>query len=117
MYVNALNTPGAVPNIENAWDVFIRSKCSQATMLALQTYKEKIETQLQNILPCTSDEIREAHRKAFAACLQTFKQETNSISVKNMEKYLKELAVSWKTKYFSAQWSVCLSLVSVVLSG
>ena len=93
VYVDALNTPGAVPNIGNAWDVFVRSKCSRATMNALQTYKEKIEAQLKNALPCQSDQVREAHRLAFAACLEAFKWETNSISVKNMEKYLKELTV------------------------
>ena len=91
--MDALNTPGAVPNVENAWDLFIRSKCSQATMVALQTYKDKMEAQLQDVLPCQSDYIREAHRQAFAACLEAFKEEMNSISVKNMEKYLKELAV------------------------
>ncbi|KXJ07327.1 Guanylate-binding protein 4 [Exaiptasia diaphana] len=29
MFVEALNTPGAVPNVQNAWDTFVQTKCSE----------------------------------------------------------------------------------------
>ena len=92
IYVEALNTPGAVPCVEKAWEVFIHSKCSEATGAALKKYEEMMALVKQN-LPCTNDEVHQFHRAAWDECLNVFKFETEGICAVNTDNYLKGLAV------------------------
>ena len=92
IYVDALNTPGAVPNVEKAWEVFIHRKCSESSAAALEAY-EKAMTSVNQSLPCTNGEIHQLHRAAWNKCLKVFGSETEGISAANTDKYLKELTV------------------------
>ena len=92
-YVTALNTPGMVPNIQKAWDVFVTAKCTQAKSESITVYDETMESEMSGRMPCERDVIRQAQMVALDKALQLFEEKTYGISTGNMEKYLHELTV------------------------
>lgn len=92
-YVTALNTPGTVPNVEKAWEVFVSTKCTQVKAAATETYDKTMESELAGKLPCERDIIRQAQLTALEKALKLFEEETFGISTENIEKYLNELTV------------------------
>lgn len=93
-YVTALNTPGTVPNVQKAWDVFVSSKCTQAKSDAAAAYDETMRCEMSGKMPCEGDVVRQAQLMALDKALKLFEEKTFGISVANMEKYLNELTVS-----------------------
>lgn len=93
-YITALNTPGTVPNVQNAWDVFVSTKCTQAKTAAVEEYDKEMEMEMSGKLPCERDIIRQAQLAALKRALKVFEEETFGISTANIEKYLNELTVS-----------------------
>ena len=93
-YVTALNTPGTVPNVQNAWDVFVSTKCSQAKTAAVEEYDKEMEMEMSGKLPCERDIVRQAQLVALERALKLFEEETFGISTANIDKYLNELTVS-----------------------
>lgn len=93
-YVTALNTPGTVPNVQKAWDVFVFSKCTQAKSDAAAAYDEAMRCEMSGKMPCEGDVVRQAQLMALDKALKLFEEKTFGISVANMEKYLNELTVS-----------------------
>ncbi|XP_031575015.1 guanylate-binding protein 2-like [Actinia tenebrosa] len=91
LFVEALNTPGTVPNVENAWDTFVHNKCTEVLAAALAAYKQEMTSQMKEKIPCEADVIRAAHLKAMDAGFETFRKETFTLSIKSVDKYLKEL--------------------------
>ena len=65
LYVQAINTPGVIPNVQSAWDTFVTDKCSEATHEAMNVYSAVMLSKLSNQLPCDSEEIRKCHETAF----------------------------------------------------
>ncbi|XP_022804568.1 guanylate-binding protein 6-like isoform X2 [Stylophora pistillata] len=61
LYVQAINTPGMVPNVQNAWDQFLETKCSDAMKYALDAYEATMALQLKDKLPCDNDRLRNNH--------------------------------------------------------
>ena len=92
-YVETLNTPGAVPNVQTAWQVFIKEKCSQTKKDAREKYEEGMSG-AGDLVPCKTESIRELHDQALEACLQLFRSEMEGISVANSDAYLTQLTVS-----------------------
>ncbi|CAH3045124.1 unnamed protein product [Porites lobata] len=90
-YVTALNTPGMVPNIQKAWDVFVTAKCTQAKSESITVYDETMESEMSGRMPCERDVIRQAQMVALDKALKLFEEKTYGISTGNMEKYLHEL--------------------------
>ena len=93
-YVNAINSPGAIPNVQRAWEKFVETKCSEAKQSALQTYDALLTSQLSGELPCDNSQIRSSHNAAFQECEEQFMAEVAGISTKTVEKRMRELKVS-----------------------
>ena len=90
----ALNTPGAVPNVQSTWETFIQTKCSEVKAAAIQLYESTMASQLDGALPCDSDEIRRVHKMAKEESMKEFEKSTVHISAENCKNYLEELMVS-----------------------
>ena len=91
--MEAINTPGVIPNVETAWETFVISKCSEALNAALQAYDVIMKSRLCGQLPCDSDEIRKSHENALEQGIAQLQVETVGISVVTIEKYFRELTV------------------------
>jgi len=92
-YVTALNTPGTVPNVQKAWDVFVSTKCTQAKSDAILAYDETMRVEMSGRMPCERDIVRQAQLMALDKALKLFEEKTFGISTTNIEKYLNELTV------------------------
>ena len=92
-YVNAINTPGAIPNVQRAWDQFVETKCSDAIKNALATYDALLKSQLSGKLPCDSTKIRMSHDVAFQASENQFMDEIAGMSTNTVEMKMRELKV------------------------
>ena len=99
-YVTALNTPGTVPNVQKAWDVFVSSKCTQVKAAAIESYDKTMESEMAGKLPCERDVIRQAQVIALDKALKMFEEETFGISAANIESYLSELTVRKPSMHF-----------------
>ncbi|XP_022790076.1 stress response protein NST1-like [Stylophora pistillata] len=94
IYVSALNTPGTVPSVQSAWEIFVHTKCTEAKLAALQVYKSTITSELDGLLPCDSDKIRQVQERAIEEGTKIFQEETAGVSASSSEKYLDELMES-----------------------
>lgn len=118
LYVEAINTPGVIPNVETAWETFVISKCSEALNAALQAYDVIMKSRLSGQLPCDSDEIRKSHENALEQGIAQLQAETVGISVVTIEKYFRELTevadgilVSWLSENGHVTREACTALL------
>lgn len=93
LYVEAINTPDAIPNVQRAWDTFVSAKCVDVKRAALQTYDVLMTSQLSGALPLSNTEIRMGHDAALEACEAQFMMELAGISTNTVEMASKELKV------------------------
>ena len=93
LYVEAINTPGVIPNVQTAWDTFVVTKCSEALQTALNVYDSVMKSALSGQLPCDNDKIRQHHDVALEKGVAQLEGETFGISAVTTEKYLRELTV------------------------
>lgn len=91
LYVQAINTPGVIPNVQNAWDSFVEAKCSATLKDALDAYENAMTTQLKDELPCNNKQLRRSHEEAMENSEHHFMADTAGISINTIEKYLKRL--------------------------
>lgn len=92
--MEAINTPGVIPNVQTAWETFVVTKCSEAANAALKAYDFIMTSRLAGLLPCDNEEIRSSHEAALEQGIAQLQAETTGISAVTTEKYLKELTVS-----------------------
>lgn len=92
-YVEAINTPGAIPNVENAWNVFVKTKCADAKEAAMRKYSAIMMSELKVRLPLDGGEIRKSHDAAFAECENEVIIETAGLSTNTVEDCLDEVKV------------------------
>ncbi|KAJ7380873.1 hypothetical protein OS493_004456 [Desmophyllum pertusum] len=64
LYTDAINDPDAIPNVEMAWDTYIKTKCSEAKKGALEMYDQVMKEQMSSGLPCGLEEILKNHEMA-----------------------------------------------------
>ena len=95
LYVEAISTPGVIPNVQSAWQAFVETKCFDARQVSQETYDGCMATQLSDKMPCDNDEIRENHNIVLKACQQQFMAETTGISTSTTEKHLRALQVGY----------------------
>ena len=95
LYVEAINTPDAIPNVQSAWDTFVLAKCVDVKQAALQTYDALMTSQLSGVLPCSNTEIRIGHNAALEACEAQFMTELAGISTSTFEMASRELKVRY----------------------
>ena len=93
-YVAALNTPGAVPNVQSTWETYIQTKCSEVKAAAIQLYEGTMTSQLDGALPCDSDEIRRVHEMAMEESMKEFETGIAQISAGSFKSFLDELMVN-----------------------
>ncbi|XP_068757929.1 guanylate-binding protein 4-like [Montipora capricornis] len=101
LYVEAINTPDAIPNVQRAWDTFVLAKCVDVKQAALQTYDALMTSQLSGILPCSNTEIRIGHNAALRVCEAQFISELAGISTNTVEMASRELKESVEKKLTS----------------
>ena len=93
LYVESINTPGVIPNVQTAWETFIVAKCSEATQAALSVYDAAMTAGLSGQLPCDNGVIRHYHEQALEKGVAQLESEIAGISAVTTEKYLRELTV------------------------
>lgn len=98
LYVYAINTPGVIPNVQNAWDSFVEAKCSATLKDALDAYEVAMTTQLKDELPCNNDQLRRSHEMALENSENHFVADTAGISLNTIEKFLRKLKVRYQSK-------------------
>ena len=75
-YTDALNDPNAIPNVEAAWDTYVKEKCSEVKTRALQIYDQNMTRQMKSIFPCEDEEILKHHERFQERCMQLYADET-----------------------------------------
>lgn len=93
LYVDDINTPGAIPNVEGAWDAFVQSKCLDAKKFSQKKYRDLMTSMLPGKLPCDNDELRKCHNTALEESVALFMAETTGISTNTVERHMRELKV------------------------
>ncbi|CAH3045105.1 unnamed protein product, partial [Porites lobata] len=118
LYVEALNSPGVIPNIQNAWETFVERKCFEAIRGAVNKYEDVMKSNLKNQRPCGNDELRKFHGTALEKGEGYFMTETVGISTSTTENYLNKLKEllnekleSWKTRNDELTRGFCNSLL------
>lgn len=94
LYVHAINTPGAIPNVQWAWDTFVQTKCFDAKQVSREKYDELMKSLLSGKLPCDNDELRKCHNTALEESEGLFMAETTGISTNTVERHMRELKVT-----------------------
>lgn len=92
-YVQAVNSPGAVPVVESAWNVFTKTKCTQTLNDAKALYDGGIREFKEKVcLPCDDRKIRNAHQDYLLEALTFFETEAEDTAVMARWIYIEELA-------------------------
>ncbi|XP_015752495.1 PREDICTED: guanylate-binding protein 6-like isoform X3 [Acropora digitifera] len=91
LYVDAINSPGMIPNVQTAWETFVTTKCLEARQASFHLYKETMTAKLSGELPCDNDVIREKHVMALEKGLAHYEKETFEIAATTTEKYRNEM--------------------------
>ena len=99
LYVEAINSPGMIPNVQTAWETFVMTKCSEVRQASFRLYKETMTAELSGKLPCDNDVIRQKHEMALQKGLALLDKETFGIAATTTEKYLKEMVVRKKNRF------------------
>ena len=71
----------------------MHTKCTEAKLAALKEYERVMKSELDDLLPCDSDKIRQVQERAIGESMRIFKEETVGVSVSSSVKYLDELVV------------------------
>lgn len=93
IYTDAINDPGTVPNVETAWDTYVRTKCEEAKKNALKIYDQVMTKQMNSRMPCGNDEILKNHGIAQRKTMDAFETDTAELISTNIDKGLSELMV------------------------
>ena len=78
--MQAINTPGVIPNVQSTWETFVGTKCSEASQAALNFYDTTMTSGLSGQLPCDNDKIRQIHGNALERGAPQMEGETVGIS-------------------------------------
>ena len=61
LYVDAINAPDAIPNVQSAWETFVEGKCANTKQSTLQMYDALMTARLSDALPRRNNDIRMCH--------------------------------------------------------
>jgi len=90
LYVKAINDPSCIPNVQTAWETFVREKCDEAKKTALLAYDKIMKAKLSN-LPCDGDKILASHQSATDESMTIFREGTFGITTEHTRMDLEEL--------------------------
>lgn len=88
-YVREINTPGAVPIVQDAWDVVTENHCTKFLEDAKAVYNVGMK---ELCLPCDDMKIRRSHETQFVEALSFFENNTEDIDLAARWKYIEKLA-------------------------
>lgn len=92
-YVRTVNSPGAVPVVQSAWDTFTKTKCIETLENAKAVYDGGMSEFIQRTgLPCDDRKIRQHHEDHLLEALSFFESYTEDIDVTARWIYIEELA-------------------------
>ena len=94
LYIEAINDPDAIPNIETAWDTFVRAKCAEARKGAFQIYDKRMTQLMSERLPCDNGEMQKNHETAQRESMEKFELETDELISKAIREESIKLTVS-----------------------
>ncbi|XP_066019928.1 guanylate-binding protein 1-like [Pocillopora verrucosa] len=97
-YVDTLNAADAIPNVQSAWDAFVKDKCAEAVQSALRMYDAFMTARLSNELPCSNNAIRMCHNNALEQCKDLLMMELAGISTNSVETTAREFKSSLEKK-------------------
>ena len=92
LYVDAINDPRCIPNVQTAWETFVRGKCDEVKKTALSAYDKIMRTSLSK-LPCDEDKILASHESAIDESMTIFREGTFGISTEHTRMDFEELMV------------------------
>ena len=93
LYLQAINSPGGIPNVQNAWETFVEMKCSDVIEGALENYENVMKSKLKDKLPCDDGDLRKVHGTAKKKSEAYFEAETEWFCRNTIEKYSKKMRV------------------------
>lgn len=96
LYTDAINDPDAIPNVEKAWDIYVKKKMADAKQDALEVYNQCM-SQLTR-LPCDGDNLLENHDSSRKKAMEKFLVETAELISTSLKKDLSELTKSFAEK-------------------
>ena len=103
LYVDAINTPGVIPNVQGAWDTYVGEKFREAKQTSLEMYDVFMSGELQDRLPSDNKYIRKSHNEALLECEDMFITEVTGISTDMVEVHIGQLKVSMIFAFFSGE--------------
>jgi len=92
LYLDAINDPNSIPNVQTSWETHVQRKCQDAKRKAMLAYDKKIKAALFK-LPCDGDKILASHESAIRQSMTIFNEETAGISSDHTKRDYEELMV------------------------
>ena len=95
-YVEAINTPGALPNLEQGWQAVIRLQIKEYTDKLVREYEREMEESLKGILPLEERNLMRIHEQFLKMKMGELQQEVRRInplnsSEEDMEPFMSQL--------------------------
>ena len=85
-YVEAINTPGALPNLEQGWQAVIRLQIKEYTDKLVREYEREMEESLKGILPLEERNLMRIHEQKLKSKQNELQQEVCRINPLNSSK-------------------------------
>ena len=82
-YVEAINTPGALPNLEQGWQAVIRLQIKEYTDKLVREYEREMEESLKGIVPLEERELMRIHEQKLKKIMNELQQEVRRINPLN----------------------------------
>ncbi len=92
LYVEAINDPRRVPNVQTAWETHVQKKCQEAKKHALIAYDKKMKAELSK-LPVDGEKILASHESAIRQSMTIFNEETAGLASDHTKHDSEELMV------------------------
>ena len=93
LYTEAINDPNSIPNVETAWETYVKRKCSEAKKGALKIYDQHMTQLMYGRLPCDNGKILKNHEDAQRKSMEAFEKETAELISTNIDSEFTELMV------------------------
>ena len=82
-YVEAINTPGALPNLEQGWQAVVRLQIKEYTDKLVREYEREMEESLKGILPLEERNLMRIHELTLIKKIADLQQEVHRINPLN----------------------------------
>ena len=114
LYVDAINHPSCVPNVQTAWETFVPGKRDEAKKTALSAYDKIMKASLSK-LPCDEHKILASHESATDASMTIFRRGTFGISNEHIRMDFEELMVRKIAQCFNCSARFHVSKVNLAV--